>query len=304
MPDKTILITGAAGFIGRHVTSPLLARGYTVHAVARGPRNTGDGVVWHQSDLLWPDDRARLIESVKPQVLLHLAWYTEHGKFWSAPENALWQGASLDLFSRAAASGTRRIIGVGSCAEYDWNRTDRIPWKESDPCHPHTPYGKAKLATLAALESLGVEFAWGRIFHLFGAGEHPARLIPSIIHALAENEQAKCTSGRQTRDFMDVRDVGAALAALVDSTATGAVNVASGSAVTIAEIALLIGRMMRKPELVALGALPDRPDDPPYIVADTRKLREEARFAGVQRLEDGLERMINEFLAASRPHDG
>ena len=304
MNDKTILVTGAAGFIGRHTIGPLLADGYTVHAIARVPRELRDGVLWHQADLLDANDRARVLESVNPQVLLHLAWVTEHGKFWTSPDNALWLEASIDLFTSAASADVRRIVGVGSCAEYDWNRADRSPWKESDPCQPHTPYGKAKLATLGALESLGVEFAWGRIFHLFGVGEHPARLIPSIIHALAENRQARCTSGRQTRDFMDVRDVGAALAALVASGATGAVNIASGTAITIAEIAILIGELMQKPELISLGALPDRPDDPPYMVADTRKLLNEVQFPGGHRLEDGLRPMIDEILAGTRPPTG
>ena len=154
MSDKTVLLTGASGFIGKHVIEPLLKRGYIIHAVSNAKLKDDKRVTWHQADLLDKKDRQRLIDTVKPHSLLHLAWYVEHGKFWNAPKNLLWQEASIDLFAYAKIAGVKRMVGVGTCAEYDWTKKDTTPLKETDPCHPHTVYGQAKLAVLSTSHAL------------------------------------------------------------------------------------------------------------------------------------------------------
>ena len=295
MSDKTVLLTGASGFIGKHVIEPLLKRGYIIHAVSNAKLKDDKRVTWHQADLLDKKDRQRLIDTVKPHSLLHLAWYVEHGKFWNAPKNLLWQEASIDLFAYAKIAGVKRMVGVGTCAEYDWTKKDTTPLKETDPCHPHTVYGQAKLAVLQSLAG-NSNYAWGRIFHLFGVGEHPDRLISSIIRALRQNKVAKCTSGKQVQDFMAVQDVGAALAALLDSEVMGAVNIATGVGTSVADVARLIGRLMGKEELIELNALPDRADTPPYIVANIDRLRHEVQFTPAFSLENGITQLIGQAL--------
>lgn len=292
MPDKTVLLTGASGFIGQNIIGPLLGRGYIIHAVSTTKQKADKNVTWHQADLLDQQSRRQLIDTVKPQSVLHLAWYVEHGKFWNAPENLLWQEASIDLFAYAKKAGVERVVGVGTCAEYDWNRSDLIPFKETDPCHPHTVYGKAKLEVFKSLESQHSNYAWGRIFHLFGAGEHPDRLVSSVINALKNNEPAKCTSGKQVQDFMDVRDVGAALAALLDSEVTGPVNIATGIGTSVADLAPLIGKLMHKEELIKLNTLPDRPNTPPYIVANINRLKQKVKFTPSFSLKERLIQLI------------
>ena len=290
MSDKILLLTGASGFIGRHVIAPLLERGYTIHAITHTKQQSKE-VIWHHADLLNAKERRQIIDTIRPHSLLHLAWYVEHGKFWNAPENKLWQEASIDLFSYAKTAGVKRMVGIGTCAEYDWNRS-ATPFKESDPCLPHTLYGKAKLSVFESLKSTHTNVAWGRIFHLFGQGEHPARLVSSVIHALQNDEPAKCTSGKQVQDFMAVQDVGAAIAALLDSEVTGAVNIASGKGTSVAEMALMIGRLMQKKNLVQLNGLPDRLDTPAYIVADVERLKREVKFMPSFSLEERLAQLI------------
>lgn len=102
--------------------------------------------------------------------------------------------------------------------------------------------------------------------------------MPSVINALIEDEETKCSSGMQVRDFMDTQDVGAALTALLASDVQAAVNVASGTPVSIADVASMLGDIAEKPKLINLGALEDRPDDPPYMVADTTRLLHEVAF--------------------------
>ncbi len=137
-----------------------------------------------------------------------------------------------------------------------------------------------------------MSFAWARLFFLYGPGESPGRLVPSVAQALANGEPAKCSSGTGVRDFMDVRDAGEALTSLALSDVSGAVNVASGSGISVADVARTLGRLAGKPELVQVGALEDRPTEPPRIVADVARLRDEVGYQPGRTLEAGLEEAL------------
>jgi nucleoside-diphosphate-sugar epimerase len=104
---------------------------------------------------------------------------------------------------------------------------------------------------------------------------------------LVHGEPARTSSGRAIRDFIDTRDAGAALAALALAGAAGEVNIATGEAHSVREIAKLLGDIVRRPDLVEIGALPDR-EEPPYIVGSSKRLRDEVGFAPQITLEQGL----------------
>lgn len=295
---KRVLVTGGSGFIGRHALAPLAAAGHEVHAVARGPGAEQPGVTWHPVELLAPGAAERLVVDIAPTDLLHLAWYAEHGKFWTSPENVRWVEATLALLRAFAAAGGRRAVLAGTCAEYDWTVGDGT-FAEDAPLAPATLYGAAKrgLHEVAApfAERAGFALAWCRVFFVYGADEAPGRLFASVAGALLAGEPARTTDGAQVRDFLHVDDVGAAFAALVDADATGAVNIASGEGVAVREAITEIGRAAGRPELVDLGALPQRAGEPWRLVADARRLREEVGFVPRIELSDGIDRMVREL---------
>jgi nucleoside-diphosphate-sugar epimerase len=265
---STVLVTGATGLVGRHAVPALQRAGFTVIAVTR-----------READLLDPAQRRGLIATHRPSHWLHLAWETRPGYFWSAPENDSWLDASRDLLARFAGAGGRRVVMAGSCAEYDWTKLSARPVAEDAPIGPSTRYGKAKGALFAALAKSGLSHANGRLFFMIGAGEHPDRLAPQVARALLAGRPADCTAGTQVRDFIHPRDAGEAFAALLASDVTGAVNIARGEPHTVSAVAQALGRLAGRLDLVRLGALPDRPDDPPSLVADTGRLRNEVGFA-------------------------
>ena len=304
MPPRRILVTGAGGFVGRQVLGPLLALGHEMHAIGTRPRpampDAMPGVTWHVADLLTPEGR-RTALAVAPDTLLHAAWYVAHGRFWSAPENAAWAAASAALLEGFAAGGGRRFVGIGTCAEYATAPADALPWPETRAIAPATLYGlaKASFATRLAGNGDGISTAWARLFHLFGPGEAPGRLVPAVMAALRAGRPADCASGRPVRDVASTWFTGRALAALLLSEVRGAVNVAAGAGLPLADLAGRIGAIAGRPGLVRLDALPDRPGEVPHMVADTGRLRREVGFTERCDLDADLARLWREELLAA-----
>jgi nucleoside-diphosphate-sugar epimerase len=296
MPER-VLVTGASGFIGQHMPALLQARGYETHVTARGTLPETAGITAHGVDLLRQDEAQRLIKDLRPAIIIHTAWYVAHGRFWTAPENTDWLEASTALAAYAAEAGTRRFVGIGTCAEYTTEAgDDAYPWPETRRIAPATPYGEAKATLARRLKEMAegrarFSFAWVRLFHLFGPGENPARLVPSIMLALREGREAQCASGRPVRDFISTRNAAAAIAALATSDVTGPVNIGSGAPISIAAMARLIAHISGRPYLLRLGALPDRPNEPPYMVAHTGRLRREVGFTAPVSLASELRKL-------------
>jgi nucleoside-diphosphate-sugar epimerase len=281
-----MLVTGATGLIGRRVLAPLVAAGHEVHAVARSAGES-PGVAWHEADLLASPD---VVRQVDPEILVHLAWYAEHGKFWTAPVNVEWVEASLALLR---AFRGRRVVAAGTCAEYDWNAGEETLNELSSPLRPATLYGAAKhgLNTVAS-QMDDFELAWGRVFFLYGPDEAPGRLFAAVARSVLAGEPARTTPGTQIRDFLHADDVAAAFAALADSDVTGPVNIASGDPVALRDVVQMIGEAAGHPELIELGALPQRPGEPERLVADVARLRDEVGFAPAYSLREGIERAV------------
>ena len=292
---RKVLLTGATGFIGRHCLPALLKSGYEVHATfARAPLDGFDGVRWHQSDLLAVEQVRSLVDEVRPTHLLHFAWVVTPGAFWSSPDNFRWVQASLELLQCFAANGGQRAVMAGTCAEYNWKYGYCV--EGVTPLEPSTVYGTCKHALHAMQEALaaqsGLSAAWGRIFFPYGPHEYASRLIPSVIHALLQHEEARCSHGRQIRDFLYVGDVAEAFVALLGSEVEGAVNIASGAPVTLKEIIEWLAQRLDCADLVRLGALAAPPDEPPLLVADVRRLREEVGWQPRSSLEQGLDQTL------------
>jgi nucleoside-diphosphate-sugar epimerase len=310
---KKVLLTGASGFIGRHCLHALATANNfdEVHAVStrEAPDNfarellsdfdpiaASSLVRWHKANLLSVDEVERVLAQVQPTHLLHMAWYAEPGKYWTSPLNEEWVRASTRLFRAFAEQGGERVVAAGTCAEYDWSGDGYCSERETRLA-PATLYGKCKHVLHETLESLahasGMSAAWGRIFFLYGAHEHPQRLVASIIRALLRDEPARSTHGEQLRDFLYVQDVADAFVALLETDVRGAVNIASGEVVSLKSVIQRIAEKLNRQHLIQLGALPASPNEPKLLSADVSRLRDEVRWSPRYTLDAGLDATIS-----------
>ncbi len=294
---KKIILTGGGGFIGRQALPELLRRGYEVHLADIRTREMAwlpQKVQRHECDLLDPRAQAELFAEVKPSFLLHFAWYAVHGKFWASPENHRWVQASQELLKNFSRNGGKRLVFAGTCAEYDWSYGTCLEGRT--PLNPGTLYGKSKhllqQTFTATCQQNGLSGAWGRIFLLYGPYENPARLVPSVILALLKGERARCTHGRQQRDFMHVEDVANSFVALLDSGVEGPVNIASGQAQPVRQVVETIALKLGRMGLVDFGAVPFPENEPFQLTADVGRLKDEVGFHPKYDLEQGLDQAI------------
>lgn len=287
-----ILMTGATGFIGRRALPALAARA-EVHCVSRRPPREAEGARWHSADLRDHAQIQRLVEEIRPTHLLHLAWETTHGSYYTTPDNVRWLEDSLQLLDSFIRTGGRRIVCAGSAAEYDLTTTGDLS-EHTTPLRPNGLYGECKKALSEVVARYatdsGVESAWGRVFFCYGPGEAPSRTVPTLITSLLRSGRVAFQDGRGIRDYVHVDDVAEGFVLLSFSSVSGAVNLASGHPVSLRDLVQLIAR--ETGGVVDLGTRPTPPYEPARVVADVTRARTELGWRPRRTLEDGIRETV------------
>ena len=293
---KRLLVTGATGFIGRHCLELLLIeKAFEIHAVSsKEQQSYQPDIQWHQADLLDSSQVLRLLTQVKPSHLLHFAWYTEPGMYWTSAENLRWIEASLTLIRAFSIHGGQRVVVAGTCAEYDWKCgycSEGIT-----PLLPTTLYGICKNSLQMMLsgfsEQSGLSIAWVRIFFPYGPYDYPTKLVSSVIRSLLKGKPAPCSHGNQIRDYLYVQDVAEAFIRVLGSDLQGPVNIASGIPVSLKEIVYKIAEKLNGRDLVRLGDLPVSPKEPDLLLGNVSRLSKEVGWQPKYDLNHGLDKTI------------
>ncbi len=295
IPRKmNVLLTGAGGFVGRYVLDALVRRGIRVVCVGRGNVPAYADVRFLNMDLLESADMDALMEKAGATHLLHLAWYTRHGDYWTSSLNLRWVQATINLVDAFCRSGGQRVVVAGTCAEYDWSYG--YCREDTTPLNPSTLYGIAKDAArrlvMAVCDRFHVPCAWGRLFIPYGKGEAPERLIPSLIRYFRGGQSAFGVHAGAYRDFMHVSDVAEALLILLHTDTNGAYNVGSGCPTQVAHIVRTLAELIGADPRGILGLSGERPNDPPLLVGDNTRLKALGWSPGVT-LAEGLARSLS-----------
>jgi dTDP-6-deoxy-L-talose 4-dehydrogenase (NAD+) len=233
----------------------MLARDDAIETIVASPDIFAESAAW------W----ARACRGVG--TVIHAAWYVEPGQYLQSPKNQECLSGTLRLAEGAVQAKVHRFVGIGTCFEYDLN-AGQLSVKT--PLRPSTPYAQAKVdafnALSAALPRQGIAFAWCRLFYLYGEGEDSRRLVSYVRGRLQAGEPAELSSGSQVRDFLDVREAARMIVDVALGSQEGPVNICSGKAVTIRELAERIADEFGRRDLLRFGARPDNPVDPPCVV--------------------------------------
>ncbi|GAB1386144.1 NAD-dependent epimerase/dehydratase family protein [Melaminivora sp.] len=295
-----IALTGGLGFLGRHVLAQLRARGCDVVLLGRsrpaeaGKATDGD---WRAVDLLDTPHLQAALRGLGASHLLHLAWYTEHGRYWSSSENLRWVDASLQLLQAFAAQGGQHALLAGSCAEYDWSHG----WlrEATTPLQPASLYGVAKDATRrlaqAWCQAQGLGLAWAHVFYPFGPGEGERRLLPSLLRVFAGQAAPFGVNASAYRGLLPVQEAASALVHLLLTGQQGRYNICSGQPVPMGDVVRLLAHLCDADPEPVLQLATARPDEPPVLVGDPRRLHATGWLPSLT-LQQGLEQLLAQPL--------
>jgi nucleoside-diphosphate-sugar epimerase len=290
-----VLLTGGTGFIGGALLERLLHDGHDVLALygSRTPELRHPRLEWGRFDLL-SADQEELGVALAGQGLthcIHTAWYTNHADYLIHEVNRDWVSASLRLRDAFDAAGGRRFVALGTCIEYDAAAANG-PCKEGEtPLRPDTLYGHCKVALFSALEARGGDFAWPRVFFVYGPGDRGGRLVPHILSTFGRGEPAGPKTGGVRRDYIHVEDLAAQLVRILDGTVRGAINTGTGRAVTVSEIFETAAELVGRPELARPNTNLGQ-DHPQLIEADLTRFRREIGEPEARSLREGLSSLI------------
>lgn len=269
---KTVLLTGASGFVGRQVARSLLLQGMRLKIVLRPGAFARTGldaadVVVIETDDVFAESAAWWSENLcDVDTVVHAAWYVEPGKYLDSILNVACARGSLALADACLLSGVGQFIGIGTCFEYRLPNADITADSELGPV---TLYAAAKLALHRMLQNRfkgsGTTLTWARLFYLHGEGEHPARLFPTLHRTLAAGQPMALSSGDKVRDFLDVAEAGRLIATLGMTGQGGVANICSGRTTTIRQVAEDIADRYGRRDLLTFGMASVHPRDPAAV---------------------------------------
>ena len=258
----TILITGAAGFIGSHTSDRLLSDGHQVVGVDNfrtGRRenlrvaSASPRFSLHEADIAQPGTLDALVATARPDALIHLAALVSVQESMTDPElNYTLNVRATHLVAEAARRHrVPRVVFASSAAIY--GDAAVLPIDESLEKRPISPYGAAKLASEALLLGHGAAFGFTvrcqRYFNVFGPRQDPASPYSGVISIFDRRYRDGLPvtiygDGHQTRDFISVHDVARAnaLAATKPGIPSGSANVCTGRATSLLDVVRVFGR--------------------------------------------------------------
>ena len=305
LADQRILVTGANGFLGRHVVQRLWQAG--CRNLVKPPRA--------EFDLTREADVERLIAAARPDLVIHLAARVggiganrrQPGTF--AYENLI---MGTRLIEECRRAGVGKFVLAGTICAYP--KHTPAPFRETDlwngyPEETNAPYGLAKKMLLVQLQAYRQEFGFRSaclmLTNLYGPGDHAdletSHVIPALIRKCAVARERGDRSvviwgtGTPTREFFYVEDAARALqlaAERIDD--PDPINVGTGRETSIAELARLIARLVGFEGELRFD--PSRPDGQPRRCLDVSRAKQRLGFTTEVSLDEGLRRTVTWYL--------
>jgi GDP-4-dehydro-6-deoxy-D-mannose reductase len=296
-----VVVTGASGFVGRHVLAALDVAGHEATGLS-GPHDETEHL---RVDIRDAAAVRTAVAETRPDALIHLAGNafvpdaTEH-PLEAIGVNAVGVANVLEAVRayRDTTGKSVRVIVGGSASAYGRQREERMPLDEQTPVRPTDPYGATKIAAeafaLAWRNAYGVDVVIARLFNAIGVGQDARFVVASFARQLATiaagSEPVMFVGNLETkRDFLDVRDVATAYVALAERGRSGEIyNICSGHAVAVRDVLRELITIARVPVEIRDDPERMRQSDTPVLFGDATKLGAESGWVPQYTLADSL----------------
>jgi GDP-4-dehydro-6-deoxy-D-mannose reductase len=310
---KSILITGSTGMVGSHFVNAYREKGWEVFGLARPSASSrlyaSDDYHVFRVDLLDATATARVVEKVKPDVVVHMAAQAFNGTSWEMESytHLCNFNSTLNLLNACRLHVPEsKILLACSSAEYGCVDPEDCPLEEDRPLKPVTPYGVSKMATEALgfqyFSNYGMQVYLPRMFIHVGTGHPPATAIQNFARQVASIQLGKMDSKMEVgrldtaRDFIDVRDGVSAMVMLLDKGEAGIpINICTQEAWKIGEILDMLCNAAGIQPTIEQCEKYMRPSDELLLLGDATRLRE----LGWQRkysMQETLDAVVKDWL--------
>ena len=292
--NKSILITGASGYLASQLIRALREEGAVVSLLSR---TSVDNESAYIVDITDAEAVRAVIQAVKPDIIYHLAANISRDRDFSIFDTMMQVNAygTLNVLSALKELEGVHLIFTSSSEVYGNNAS---PYTESQLPRPVSPYSLSKytaeqiIQTYAALH--GIPFTILRLFNFFGNNMPEDFFIPQMVNTLLRGEDFLMTKGEQLRDFLYIDDVTEALilAAVQSDSRDELFNVCSGTGTKLADLAADVNRFLNTKARVIPGALPYRENEVWEMIGSTDKIREKLGFKPKTNITEGFQLLI------------
>lgn len=291
-----IFITGGTGFLGRYVVRELSRRGHHLMLLSRQRRHER-GVEFIKGDMSDVSKWGKKLKVFKPDAAIHLAWEGLPSQDFDVSMKNLTGG--LECIRALGEAGCKTIVVAGSDQEY--GHTGKKV-KETSPVQPYNLLFSTKVALYwlgsKIAQQYNMNFIWGRMFFIYGAGQRSGALIPYLVSSLRSGGSPEIRNPYGANDFVYVADVARAIALLTTQKSKSSneiYNIGSGQLTSITTVIKTVYGIFKKP-LPAFLPISKRPSTWKGAYADISKIKRDYGWSPTVDMKTGITKMVKELM--------
>lgn len=266
-----ILVTGAGGYIGRHVVKYLLDNSIEVIANDFNDERLDKRAIINTTNIFEVDNPYKVLG--EPDVCIHLAW--KDGFVHNSNAHMEYLSDHYKFIDKMLSSGLKQMVVMGSMHEVGYYEG---AIDENTPCNPLSLYGIAKDALRRSskmlAEKYGALWQWIRAYYIFGDDKYASSIFAKLQQAAADGKKTfPFTTGKNKYDFIHIEKLAEMISQVaLQKEVTGIINCCSGKPVSLAEQVEWYIKENKLDIKLEYGAFPDRAYDSPAVWGNSEKI--------------------------------